>query len=201
MTEWSPALRRMLAIGLVLLLLLCLWAYGIGPWFEQITARQTRVEMLQRQLSGNRALLANEGLIDAELTRIRQTDGVQALLFPADKPALAAADLREFIGEVVLDSGGQLVSIQEYEAENLPATQAIGLRAHLTGEAQNLSDILYALENARPAIFIDKLSVSTSRRSTVRNSRRLRARPGSRLAQRNSLDIRLDLSAYIAAGQ
>ena len=77
---------------------------------------------------------------------------------------------------------------------------AFGLRAQLTGEAQNLSDILYALETARPAIFIDKLTVSTSRRSTARNSRRLRARPSSNLARRNSLDIRLDLSAYIVAG-
>jgi len=108
--------------------------------------------------------------------------------------------LRELIGEVVADSGGQLVSVQEYEADNLPGTRAIGLRAHLTGEAQNLSDILYALETARPAIFIDKLTVSTSRRSTARNSRRLRARPNSKVARRNSLDIRLDLSAYIVAG-
>lgn len=200
MNDLPLFLRRLIAISLLLLLLAVLGIYGVAPWFEHIQQRQTRVEMLQRQLLGNQTLLANESVIDDELARIELLGGEQALLFSSPKPALAAADLRELIGEVVADSGGQLVSVQEYEADNLPGTRAIGLRAHLTGEAQNLSDILYALETARPAIFIDKLTVSTSRRSTARNSRRLRARPNSNLARRNSLDIRLDLSAYIVAG-
>ncbi len=200
MNELPLALRRLIAIGLLLLLVALLGSYGVAPWLEHLMQRQTRVEMLQRQLQGNQNLLANESLIDEQLTRIEQLSGEQALLFTSTKPALAAADLRELIGEVVADSGGQLVSVQEYEAESLAGTRAIGLRAHLTGEAQNLNDILYALESARPAIFIDKLKVSTSRRSTLRNSRRLRARPNSSLARRNSLDIRLDLSAYIVAG-
>jgi len=197
MNELPLALRRLIAIGLLLLLVALLGSYGVAPWLEHLMQRQTRVEMLQRQLQGNQNLLANESLIDEQLTRIEQLSGEQALLFASTKPALAAADLRELIGDVVADSGGQLVSVQEYEAENLAGMRAIGLRAHLTGEAQNLSDILYALESARPAIFIDKLKVTTSRRSTTRNSRRLRARPNSSLARRNSLDVRLDLSAYI----
>lgn len=200
MNDLPLSLRRLIAISLLLMLLALLGIYGATPWFEQVNQRQTRVEMLQRQLLGNQTLLANESAIDDELARIELLSGEQALLFSSTKPALAAADLRELIGEVVADSGGQLVSVQEYEADNLPGTRAIGLRAHLTGEAQNLSDILYALETARPAIFIDKLTVSTSRRSTARNNRRLRARPNSNVVRRNSLDIRLDLSAYIVAG-
>ncbi len=200
MNELPLSLRRLIAISLLLLLFAFIGIYGAAPWFEHIKQRQTRVEMLQRQLLGNQTLLANESAIDEELARIELLSGEQALLFSSTKPALAAADLRELIGEVVADSGGQLVSVQEYEADNLPGTRAIGLRAHLTGEAQNLSDILYALETARPAIFIDKLTVSTSRRATARNNRRLRARPNSSVVRRNSLDIRLDLSAYIVAG-
>ena len=199
MNEWPLALRRSAAICLLVLVIAFLGVYVLRPWLEQISQRQTRVEMLQRQLLGNQALLANEGLIDDELSRLSERGGQQALLFSSTKPALAAADLREFISEVVADSGGQLVSVQEYEADNLPGTQAIGLRAHLTGEAVNLSDILYALESARPVVFIDKLTVATSRRSTARNSRRLRARPNASLVRRNSLDIRLDISAYIVA--
>ncbi|MBQ0719464.1 MAG: hypothetical protein KBT88_03080 [Gammaproteobacteria bacterium] len=200
MNELPLALRRLIAVSLLLLIVACLGVYAAAPWFEQITQRQTRVEMLQRQLLGNQTLLANESAIDDELTRIEQLSDEQALLFASTKRALAAADLRELIGEIVADSGGQLVSVQEYEAHDLLGTRAIGLRAHLTGEAQNLSDILYALESARPAIFIDKLTVATSRRSTARNSRRLRARPSSKMVKRNSLDVRLDLSAYIVAG-
>jgi len=199
MSEWSLALRRSLAVSLLLLMLAVLGVYIAAPWIEQLGQRQTRVEMLQRQLQGNQNLLANESAIDDELSRIGLLSGEQALLYSSTKPALAAADLREFIGDIVVNSGGQLVSVQEYEAESLAGTQAIGLRTHLTGEAQNLSDILYALESARPAVFVDKLTVTTNRRSTARNSRRLRARPNSTLARRNSLDIRLDLSAYIVA--
>ena len=197
MTEWPLALRRVAALSVLLLLLLSLGIYAIVPWFGAIGQHQVRIEMLQRQLRGNQALLANESAIDDELTRLEQLSGAQTLLFTAAKPALAAADLRELIGEIVVDSGAQLVSVQEYEADDLAGARAIGLRAHLTGEAQNLSDILYALESARPAVFIDKLTVATNRRSSARNNRRLRARPNSTLVRRNSLDVRLDLSAYI----
>jgi len=200
MNELPLSLRRVIAVSLLLLLLALLGIYGLAPWLETIKQRQTRVEMLQRQLLGNQTLLANESVIDDELARIALLSGEQVLLFSSPKLALAAADLRELIGEVVAESGGQLVSVQEYDANNLPGTRAIGLRAHLTGEAQNLSDILYALETARPAIFIDTLTVSTNRRSTARIKRRLRDRPPSNVVKRNSLDIRLDLSAYIAAG-
>ena len=199
MNEWPLALRRALAIGLLVLLVAGLGVYAMAPWLQQINQRQTRVEMLQRQVLGNRALLANEAAIDHELTRLDLLSGERALLFASSKPALAAADLRELMGEVIADSGGQLISVQEYEAANLPGTRAIGLRAHLTGEAQNLSDILYALESARPMIFVESLTVAASRRSSARNKRRLRARPNSILARRNSLDIRLDISAYIGA--
>ncbi len=199
MNDWPLALRRTVAIGLLLLMMVFLGVYIAAPWVEQISQGQTRVEMLQRQWRGNQNLLANESAIDDELTRIDRLGGEQTLLYSSTKPALAAADLREFIGEVVAGSGAQLISVQEYEADNLPGTQAIALRAHLTGEAQNLSDILYAMESARPAVFVDKLTVATSRRSTARNTRRLRARPNSTFAKRNSLDIRLDLSAYIVA--
>ncbi|OUS16328.1 hypothetical protein A9Q88_07430 [Gammaproteobacteria bacterium 50_400_T64] len=197
MNEWPPVLRRIVAMSLLIVLLAGIVVYAVLPWYEQINLRQTRVDMLQRQLLSTKTLLSNESNIDDELTKIGRLSGDDSLLFSSTKVALAAADLREFIGEVVADSGGQLISVQEYEAASLPDTQAIGLRAHLTGEAQNLSDILYALETARPVIFIDKLTVATSRRSVVRNNRRVRSRPASRLAKRNSLDIRLDLSAYI----
>ena len=107
MNEWPLALRRVLAISLFLLLVACLGIYAIAPWIEQISQRQTRVEMLQRQLQGNQHLLANESAIDEQLTRVEQLSDEQALLFASTKPALAAADLRELIGEVVADSGGR----------------------------------------------------------------------------------------------
>ena len=112
MNELPLSLRRLIAISLLLLLLALLGIYGVAPWVEHIQQRQTRVEMLQRQLLGNQTLLANESVIDDELARIELLSGEQALLFSSPKPALAAADLRELIGEVVADSGGQLVSVQ-----------------------------------------------------------------------------------------
>ena len=200
MAEWPIAARRAMALALVLITLLSFWAYFVGPWVEVVSSRQNRVDMLRRQLSGNQLLLANEKSIDSELASLGQLSAEHVLLFPGDKPAIAAAGLREFVSEMVAESGGQLVSVQEYDADSVPDTQTIGLRTHLTGEAQNLVDFLYALENARPAIFIDKLTVTTNRRSSALSSRR-RARPNSTYSKRNSLDIRLDLNAYIVAPQ
>ena len=199
MADWPLPARRALAVFLLILCLVSLWGCFIGPWVELVTFRQNRVEVLDRQLSGNQHLLTNEENIDADLASLNRLDGDDVLLFSGDKPAIAAAGLREFISQMVSESGGQLVSVQEFEAvEGIKNTQTLGLRAHLTGEAQSLVGFLYALENARPVIFIDKLTVTTNRRSSAITSRR-RARPSSTYSQRNSLDMRLDLNAYIVA--
>ena len=170
--------------------------YLLVPLGHFYIKKNETLENLQQQLSRFEYLVANEDKINAELKRIDALGSEGDLFLSGSKKSIASANLREFINEAVKRSGGQLVSSQDYEADAVPSATAIGLRLQVSGEAQNLVDFLHEIESARPIIFIDDLSV-TSSSSRVRASRS-RRKTNIPLRKSSSLDVRMDVVGYLA---
>lgn len=198
MNEFSPATSRFVALSLLLLLVLFVIFNGLVPLLKLYGEKAGQLETLSGQLSRFEYLVANEDSINAELKRIDELGAEGDLFLSGNKVSIASANLREFINEAVKRSGGQLVSSQDYEAEPVPSATAIGLRLQFSGEVENLIDLLYELESARPVIFIDELSV-TSSSSRIRSSR-VNLRDRRKRVSRNlsSLDVRMDVVGYLA---
>jgi len=193
----SPATSRFVAVSLLVLLLLFLLFYLLLPLGRIYAEKSSEVSSLADQLSRFEYLVANEDKINAELKRIDELGSDGDLFLSGNKQSIASANLREFINEAVKRSGGQLVSSQDYEAEAVPSATPIGLRLQVSGEVQNLVDLLYELESARPVIFIDELSV-TSSSTRIRSSRANLRNQRARTTNLNSLDIRMDVVGYLA---
>lgn len=196
MSSLSPATSRFSAVSLLLLIILFVVFYLLVPLGHFYIEKNETLENLQQQLSRFEYLVANEDKINAELKRIDDLGSEGDLFLSGSKKSIASANLREFINEAVKRSGGQLVSSQDYEADAVPSATAIGLRLQVSGEAQNLVDFLHEIESARPIIFIDDLSV-TSSSSRVRASRR-RRNTNIPLRKSSSLDVRMDVVGYLA---
>jgi len=195
MINLSPVTSRFAAVSLLFLMIFFVIFYLFVPLGSFYVNKTEAVRDLQQQLSRFEYLIANENNINAELKRIDNLGSEGDLFLSGNKKSIASANLREFINEAVKRSGGQLVSSQDYDAEPIASATAIGLRLQVTGEVKNLVDFLYELESARPIIFIDDLSVSSSS-SRLRASkiRRNRTKP----QHRSSLDIRMDVVGYLA---
>ncbi|MEH6466476.1 MAG: type II secretion system protein GspM [Porticoccus sp.] len=196
MSSLSPATSRFSAVSLLLLIILFVVFYLLVPLGHFYIEKNETLENLQQQLSRFEYLVANEDKINAELKRIDDLGSEGDLFLSGSKKSIASANLREFINEAVKRSGGQLVSSQDYEADVVPSATAIGLRLQVSGEAQNLVDFLHQIESARPIIFIDDLSV-TSSSSRVRASRS-RRKNNIPLRKSSSLDVRMDVVGYLA---
>ena len=196
MSSLSPATSRFSAVSLLLLIILFVVFYLLVPLGHFYIKKNETLENLQQQLSRFEYLVANEDKINAELKRIDDLGSEGDLFLSGSKKSIASANLREFINEAVKRSGGQLVSSQDYEADAVPSATAIGLRLQVSGEAQNLVDFLHEIESARPIIFIDDLSV-TSSSSRVRASRN-RRKTNVPLRKSSSLDVRMDVVGYLA---
>jgi hypothetical protein len=137
-----------------------------------------------------------------------------------ENPALASANLRALVNGAVQTSGGILITSQDYQAQELDGAKAIGLRLQVNCEVRNLIDLLYQLEQARPLVVVEALTVAASTMQLDRNARapgppggpdpseafrgnrrdRDRAqpdRPTGRSSSRMSLDVRLDIVGYL----
>ena len=195
MDQLSPGISRFAALGLSLLIVFGLVFYGLVPMVKAYTERADQVSMQTRRLATMRNLLANQNAVEDELGRLKTLNDEGEIFFKGAKPAIASAKLRELVSDMVKASGGELVSSQEYQTESLNTASAIGLRLQFNGDTDNLADFLYRLENARPLIFVEDLSVtSTLRRAGARTVSAARAR-----ARRASLSVSVNIFGYMVA--
>ncbi len=197
MEQLSPVTSRFAAVGLLLLMVSGLVLYGLVPMVNAYSDRADQVAMQGKRLETMRNLLANQNQVEEGLKRLETLNNEGEIFFKGVKPAIASAKLRELVSDMVKDSGGALVSTQEYETEPLDTASSIGLRLQFTGDTDNLADFLFRLENARPLIFVEDLSVtSTLRRAGARTVSAARARARARRA---SLSVTLNIFGYMVA--
>jgi general secretion pathway protein M len=197
MKQMSPQMSRFAAVGLLVVLILTLVFYGIMPLVQTYKSNADEVAILEKRLVTLRSMLANKSLVDNALERLDSMNTTGDVFLKGNKVAIASANLREFVSDVVKESGGVLVSTQDYETESLDIANAVGLRLQFNGEINNLSDLLYKLESARPLVFIDKMTITSS---AAKNRRGSRSRRLSARSSRKSLTVRLDIFGYMVTG-
>ena len=201
MKQMSPQMNRFAAVGLLVLLVLAVIFYGIVPLVQGYSDRADEAAMLSKRLTVLRSLLANEPVIDEELQRLKSLNTNGDIFLKGNKAAIASANLREFISDAVKESGGVLVSTQEYEIRSVDTASAVGLRLQFTGEMDRLLSLLYKLENARPLIFIDKITVTSSAARRRVRSRTRRGGTTRASKSRMSLTVRMDVFGYMVTGE
>ena len=138
----SPQVSRFAAVGLLALLVLSIIFYGLMPLVQGYIDRSEEVAMLDKRLLTLRSLLANESQVDTELEHLDSLKASGDIFLKGSKVTIASAKLREFISDIVRDSGGSLVSTQEYQTESLDTASAVGLRVQFNGETRHLSSLL-----------------------------------------------------------
>jgi general secretion pathway protein M len=173
--------------------------FGIAwPWLERLGTLEREIESLDDQTVRYRRLLQTLPALQAELEQVRSNEDVKAYYFDAKTPALAGAQLQREVQEMVKSSGGRVVSTQILPAPADEQPPKVHVRAQIQGTTDALLDVLYQIEQARPFLFVDQMSVrSTSRRTAAKRNPRTRGRHRSvRRRPQGRLTVRLDVFGY-----
>ncbi len=156
------------------------------------------------QLQRYQRLVATLPGLRAELEREQANDDFKAFYFDAETPALAGARLQSEVQEVVRAAGARPISTQILPVDEDEQPPRVRIRTQLQGTTDELLDVLYRIEESRPFLFVDQMSIrsTTPRAAPVRrNSRRVVRRSRSQ-AQVGQLTVRLDIFGYsLGAGQ
>jgi len=193
-----------LAWGLALLLPLLLVLSVALPWRQQLQVLDEQLARGTDQLQRYQRLMATLPVLRAELAREQANDDFKAFYFDAATPALAGARLQSEVQEVVRAAGARPISTQILPVDKDEQPPRVRIRTQLQGTTGELLDVLYRIEEARPFLFVDQMSIrsTTPRAAAVRRNSRRAVRRSRSQAQVGQLTVRLDIFGYsLGAGQ
>jgi general secretion pathway protein M len=163
----SPRDSRVAAIGL-LLLALVIGYFVLLHWWFVAPLRQIRSDMVDLRDTQSRfaAAIAEKPALQQRIAALGAGQAASNAFLAEDDPNTAAADLMQRVVDVVgshTQSGSCQVS-QKVPIPNPPATSGEPYRKaavsiNLSCDIESLAQVLQALEQGTPYVFIDDLSI------------------------------------------
>lgn len=163
------------------------WLMHVARLDESIAAREDQLLRFQR-------LIQTLPTLRQELAAVSDNQALKAFYFDAPTPALAGAQVQGKVQDIVSGANARLISTQLLPEQPGDTPPRVRVRTQIQGTTEALLEILYHLEEARPFLFVDQLSVRSSARPQQLDPRRrtVRRRPNTA----GDLTIRLDIFGY-----
>jgi general secretion pathway protein M len=175
---------------------LALIAAVLWPWLGAVRGYDDAIASMEDQIVRYQRMLRTLPALEAELQQVRSNEDVKAFYFDAKTPSLAGALLQGQLQDIVKASGARLISTQILPADRDDHPARVRIRTQMQGETDALFNVLYRIEQARPFLFVDQLSVRSTARSFIRRPARIRRRFPVRMAQQGQLTVRLDVFGF-----
>lgn len=184
-----------LALPALVLLPLAIVALVATTWLAQLDSMETEIQDDLDRLVRYQRLVASLPGLRAALEQEQSNDSYEAFYFDADTPAIAGAQLQSEVQEMVRTAGARPVSAQVLPSDSNDDPPRVRVRIQLQGTTDQLFDVLYRVESARPFLLIDQMSVRSQARSG-RSPRRRGARRSRQPEDQGQLTVRLDIFGY-----
>lgn len=152
----SSAQQRWIAIALLILALVALYAVVIAPVWASVSRHEERVTMLRAQAAKLQALGDAAPKFEAAAREMASDPNVQGLAF-SGAPGTAVADLQAAVNRAFALSGATVTSGQALERPEAASSIAVQVTVE-TGIA-GLVQALHEIGTARPLLVIESISV------------------------------------------
>jgi general secretion pathway protein M len=158
MSQLNPMQNKLAALALLALaVLMAVGSIALPLWWlnrRYDVALEDTVSRLQRY---SRIIGMRDGL-NKKAIEVKALEQNHHFLKSAS-PALAAAELQEQAKLILDRSGGKISSIQILPHKDDGQYRQVSVMLQLTAPRMTLKSMLYALETARPYLFINNLSI------------------------------------------
>ena len=181
---------RVLAVALLVVSIGLGYTLVINPLLDLRREYSESVEDLEFRLQRYRKVAAEKGYWAKHVEEIKQHSSVSEQYISQDTPALASADLQTLIKETVNSAGGELISTQVVPEQKEEQLTRIAVRVRMNGSTRVLREVLYAVETAKPILWVDNVNLRPIR---------VPVRPGAKgVSDRLSIDF--EVVGYMRAG-
>ncbi len=191
--------------GMVMAALIALPVLLIGsialPWASRISGLNQTITEREDQLARYRRLVQSLPGLQAELQQVRTDDAYKSFYFKAPTQALAGAQLQTQVQTIVNTASGRLLSTQILPENKKDDPPRIVVRTQVQGSTETLLEVLYQIEQARPFLFVERLSVRSSARPMPANDARGRSMRQRADSRGGELTIRIDIFGFVLGGE
>jgi hypothetical protein len=152
---------QLIAVAAPLCLLLVIIVGILWPAWRWYEGRQRLLAAGQQQLAW---IIAQENNLPQlrQQAAAAQASGDDQLLLKGQSDAIAAANLESALAGLATSSGASLTSTEVLPARMSGALRQVGISAEVTASWPALTDLLTAIETARPRMQVDALIINNS---------------------------------------
>ena len=187
--DLSPPVRRVAAVGLLLIAVLAVVALVIDPLYQAVTGARELVAQQRDAIARFEALNGRLPQLQAQHAALEQNVAAESGFLKGTNDALRAAEVQNRIKGIVESHGAQLTSTQILPGRDENGFRRIPAQIVLSGPIDAITAILYDCEYGEPFLFVDTFQI--------------RGRAVPRLddprTTKTVLDLRLEVSAYARA--
>lgn len=160
----APGKGKPVAIGLALFALAIVYLLLFHGFITQHLAYAAEISDLKDAELRFRQIAAQRPQIESRLAEVRQFQAGANYFLPEDSFDLAAANLNSLIKQIIADKARdpqrcQLISSQNERPTAPEPYQRVVVKVRMRCDLDNLTEILYQLENATPFLFVIELNL------------------------------------------
>jgi general secretion pathway protein M len=186
MRSLSTPVRRIAAIGILLLLLLFAYVGVAEPLLESYGEARADADMMRSAIAHAESVGATTGDLEKQLAQVKeQARGANGFL-PTTSDALASASLQNLVKDAIDKVHGDLRSTQILAAHDEGSARRIAVRAQFTADLAGVQRVFYDLESmASSILFLNNVQITQQA-----------PRPGN-AAPASRLEVQFDLVGYM----
>ncbi|MCF7993811.1 MAG: type II secretion system protein M [Chromatiaceae bacterium] len=179
----------------MLLLPLIVVALVAEMWLRQISDMDNGIQADAERLERYQRLVATLPNLRVAITDAQSNDSFKIYYFDADTQPIAGAQVQREVQDMIRQAGARPVSAQVLPGNDQEVPPRVRLRVQFQCTTDQLFDLLYRAESARPFLIVDQMSIRSQARSGQQVN--LNRRRQSPIADNQELlTVRLDLFGY-----
>jgi hypothetical protein len=155
-----PVLRRVAALAILLALPLLAWIAVAEPLISVVADRQAEIDALSDRLSRLQAAIARIPELERSQAANKQRLEAAGGIWSENSEAAIAAIMQDRLRQAVSSSNGVVRSTSHLPGADDKDLHTVRIRFSVEGTLDTVQQTLAIIETARPAMFVDSLTIA-----------------------------------------
>ena len=155
-----PVLRRALAVGILLGLILLGWSVVVWPLIGMVVDRNSEIDTLSERLANLQAAIARIPDLKRREQALKERLDAEGGIWTGVSEAVMAATMQDRLREAVSSGDGAVRSTSHLQGTDEKDFRTVRVRFRIDGTLDTVQQTLAAIESARPAMFVDSMTIA-----------------------------------------